>query len=392
MVGDDEVGTGGRGRGDDALEGLTLDDSFVRGAALSEGSHRDREKEARRRHRKHRRGNRFRRTGRWIVRVAPLLLAAVILAAAVGFGSRGQGPLGQLDAVRRLGGLEPVEAAAGVEPASTTTSTTSVTTSSTSTTIALTNVSQTPGDCLTWDQALGGPDTRRSETIPCEAEHLLEVSSAYEIDGSPYGPDGPTEAEWDAVRDGECLRRAEELLGYRLDLRGRFQPSMIVPLPPGWRVGDRTVVCGIQAFRPSRNDGLPAHFKLPFVGVVEGVDQSWFWGTGTCLGSSTGELTSGESVPCEGSHLLEVVGTVDLSWIGDAYPGEPFIDEAAKEPCLALAQQVYGGPLPPAVGFGSLDLHESSWAAGRRVIECAIGRRGADGWQPGDGRVRAGVP
>jgi hypothetical protein len=218
------------------------------------------------------------------------------------------------------------------------------------------------------------------------------VSSAYEIDGSPYGPDGPVDAEWDAVRDGECVKRAEAFLGYRLDQRGRFQSAMIVPLPEGWRAGDRTVVCGIGAFRPTRNDGLPLQYRLPFVGAVEGVEQAWYWGTGTCLGSSTGALTSGESVPCEGPHLLEVVGTVDLSWIGDTYPGEDFINEAAKDPCLAVAQQVYGGSLPPNVGYGSLDLVESSWAAGRRVIECTIGRSGPDGWQVGEGRVRAGVP
>lgn len=69
-MGDDEVGRDA-GRGDDSFERLTLDDRFVRGAAVAEGSHRDREKAAKRQHRKHRRGNRVRRTGRWFTRYAP---------------------------------------------------------------------------------------------------------------------------------------------------------------------------------------------------------------------------------------------------------------------------------------------------------------------------------
>ena len=200
------------------------------------------------------------------------------------------------------------------------------------------------------------------------------MTTHYEIDGSPYGPDGPTDAEWIAIGDTECLARAGQYLGYPLDLHGRFVPSLISPKARGWRAGDRTVWCGmVSGMNTSDELGL---VYLPFSGRVEGADQARLYGVGTCFSSTPATL--GPVVDCNGPHSLEIVGTATMDGTGP-YPGAEAVSSAVSSQCEAAASHVYGGPLPQDVAWGSLGLQASSWDVGRRTVECTLGLRGADG-------------
>lgn len=309
---------------------------------------------------------------------------------AVGFGTNGQGPLGSVDTVRAWGGLDPV--AEDVPSASTpvTAPGTTVATSTTSTTITLSVADESPGVCLVWDQTPGIPSPRRTDAVACEAEHLFEVTSAFEIDGSPYAATGPTDAEWDVVFDTECQARADAFLGYPLDPVGRFAPTAIAPTAEGWVAGDRHVLCGMSVV-PTTAETAGLDQLTPFVGMVGGADQARYIGVGTCLDVEP-PVGTGAPVDCLGPHGAEIVGTADVSWLGPAYPGSAVIADAANASCLAAAQLVYGGVLPADVAFGSFEVAESSWNVGRRVVECMLGRRDATGWIMSPGPVRLGSP
>jgi hypothetical protein len=381
------VGSGGKGR-DGPAGGFG--DSWVSGAPIVEGSHAERQREGDRQRKRHRRGQRRNRVGRWLRRYAPLLAAAAIVVVAVGFGARGQGPLGQIDAVRRLGGEDVAEAPPATTAPTTTAAPTTTpgdpaitgdpATSTTSTTITLRNVTDAPGDCLTWDQTPGGPGNRASTTVPCDSEHLFEVTGAFEIDGAPYGPQGPTEAEWEAVQEAECRPRAAAHLGYELDPHGRFWPSSIQPTPEGWSAGQRRVVCGISAHATT---ALAVAFgqSTPFVGVVAGADQTFLYPVGTCLGGP--DVVPGENlgtlVDCAEPHTVEIVGTADVISLGPAHPGGQAIAGHVDEACRRAAEAVYGGPLLAGIDSGNMTIEDTSWNAGQRLTECILFASGPDG-------------
>src|SRR5262249_48908140 len=157
--------------------------------------------------RRRQRGNPLRRAGaglgRGARRYAPLLLAVAIVALVVGLGMRGIGPLGKGDAVRRLGGREPVSSETAAT-GSTTTTTRDPSTSSTSTSLDVRGMSYDAGSCITWSQDASRTDPDRvTKEVDCTEPHLFEVTTHYEIDGTPYGEDGPTDAEWNQIGDTE---------------------------------------------------------------------------------------------------------------------------------------------------------------------------------------------
>ena len=383
-MGDDEVGTSGSGRGD-AFDGLTLDESFVRGAAHTEGSHRDREKAANRQQKRNRKANRKGRTRRTLRRYAPLLLAAAIVVVAVGFGSRGQGPLGQVDPIRKLGGLAPADPTASGDGSDGNT---------TATDYSLSGVQGQPGTCMTWNQATEraplAPESRDVDVVPCEDEHIFEAAATFQIDGTPYADTGPTDAEWYVIIDDQCRHRVEEYLGGELDDHGRYRATALTPTEKGWKVGDRRVLCGVGG-SGSVTDAIPDGVDPPLWGKANVADQWELTPVGTCYeGSSVTDW--GDVVDCAGPHTTEVVGSTDLSMLEGPYPGRDGIRGAADGLCRGVAESVYGAPLPREVGVSWSVIAEVSWDLGFRQVECLMGLQDDTGWISVTGPLRAPAP
>lgn len=268
--------------------------------------------------------------------------------------------------------------------------------SSTPTTIGLEGVVDERGTCLTWDQSLGGAGTRRSEVVDCEAEHLFEVTSAYEIDGAPYGATGPSPDQWHDLMDTECRARATAHLGYELDPRGLYLPRAVLPTPQGWAAGDRTVVCGIGQNWTSSGPGNEATVPA-FTGRVAGASQAWVFQVGTCLGGiDEAQVQSGKlgvAVTCAAPHTVEVVGLVDLSGLALDFPGDDLVAANAMAPCQQAAEAVYGGPLPDPRMASMLPLTPADWGQGQRQVMCTLAAVDAAGsvvLSPGP--VRLGAP
>ena len=296
-----------------------------------------------------------------------MVLGAAILL--VGLGVSGRGPLRFLHHDALAGPSGTVPTATGRNPAS-----------------------YAPGTCLTED--LGAvPETTlppeahipnsqdQYEVVDCDQPHSFEVTGSIVPDISAYDADGPTGAQGEVLREGRCLDLSSKYLGHRLDLNGRFVSDMLVPAADDWRRGFHTIVCGLSLNSPNKPDG-GRNVGALFSGKVDGADQVFLYGVGTCFGPSTpGEL--GPVVACTDPHELEVVGQTDVP----GAPGSPMPDQAAMSnlasaACEAAAQNVYGAPLPPTVASGSLSFEQSSWDTGRRTVECVMGipDAGSTGW------------
>lgn len=319
----------------------------------------------------------------WLTRYAPLLLAAGILLVAVGFGTRGQGPLGQVDAIRSFGGLGPVTAEGSDEPSATGPATNEVNGASPPTTRRLAVEDREPGTCIVFDPNLAPAVENNAESVPCDEPHILELTAAFDVDPAAYGPDGPTADEWTSLIETECLPRTEEYLGQSVDLVGRYVVSQVRPSTGGWRIGDHAVLCAIGL--RDETTGAPST-ALALTGSVIGTDQAVTLPIGTC---TVNDPTAGlRVVGCDAPHDAEVVALVDVIELGDPYPSVDAILAAVQPECSAAVARVYGAPPPPDVRYGTLGIHESSWAAGRRSIECTIGVASGTAWATVTGPVR----
>ena len=329
----------------------------------------------------------LRRLGRAIHGSAPLLAAAVIVFVSLFFSLRGQGPLGRVAFFRQLGGLDPSGHDEGSPGPSTTTSTAlALSTPSTSARFGLTGINYDPGSCITWDQSEGPVDDRATEEVPCDEEHLFEVTSRVDLDRSAYAEQGPTDDQWRQISLTDCLDRATQFLGYQLDVHGRFVPTLISPWPEAWRSGQHWAWCGMSGVKLAPSDH--PQDSEPFIGKVEGADQTLLWGPGTCLGPHD-TPAYWRKVSCSEPHDSEVVGTAIVGDASTPYPSTDAIATLSDGACQTAAHAVYGGPLGTGVGYGSLGIDESSWMIGRRVVECVIGLIGPNkSWMASSTLVR----
>jgi hypothetical protein len=73
-------------------------------------------------------------------------------------------------------------------------------------------------------------------------------------------------------------------------------------------------------------------------------------------------------VPCNGPHLYEVFATFDLPLpVGEAYPGSPNVDVAARAGC----EQAATAPPPEEFDIFALAPTEDGWDEGDRAVTCA---------------------
>ncbi len=330
------------------------------------------------------RSRRFRRRAHRVAalrRWAPRVVVFGLTFAVAGW-SAVSGPLRTL--------MRPPAAAAPVPPPGTTVppTTAASTGPTTSSTIAIASRSYHVGDCVRWDQGASPALERQTSVVPCSDTHLIEIIGGARIPAGDLAP-FPDEAQWDAYRQQLCAPMAQPYLGYPLDPAGRYGIASLQPLERAWRSGERQLWCGLGARWPDGRPASSTQVFYAFTGSVKGADQTYLFGTGTCL-ALTADGRFGDSVPCTQPHGSEITGTTAVT--AATFPAT---DQAWAAAVGAACQQVtsryVGGTLPAGVTASWLTVEESSWAAGRRVVECTAVRFGSSGHlEAASGSVRAG--
>lgn len=238
------------------------------------------------------------------------------------------------------------------------------------------------GDCITWKQIPG--ETRSVETVSCAKPHLMEVIAPVDLVGySNRLPDG---FAWGLIAEKECLPIADAYLGVPVDPRGRFDAYVIHPLADGWARGDRKIWCGLTARITSLVD---ASTLTPVSGRIRGDQQTSIEPIGICL--TTTPEGNELAVDCATSHEVEVTGSIDLSQRIDHQPTNSELIQLTATECDRLAGVYLGHALGSEFATASRGFDPRSWAAGRRAVECLVGRQSAGAWAPVSGSIRTGA-
>ncbi|WJZ01238.1 putative membrane protein [Corynebacterium hansenii] len=197
------------------------------------------------------------------------------------------------------------------------------------------------GDCLTWDIADDG-SVSNFVVVGCDEQHRYEVADRVDlrnVDPSigQFGDDSP-EPDQDTLlqlRDSVCREPVQKYVNGKLDPKGRFVPSPILPPSKSWADGDRTMLCGLQ---PTAAGGAPAQVK----GRVADLDQATLVEAGQCVAlDESGGL---QPIDCGEPHLLEAVGKVDLrEKFPDRTPTPDEQNEHLSQACVAAAEEYLGG-------------------------------------------------
>jgi hypothetical protein len=243
------------------------------------------------------------------------------------------------------------------------------TTTTTDPSIILTDYSK--GDCATWDQTR---DPAPSKIVDCDDPHLIELIDSREV--STQLDRYPTDAEWEYFTATLCGPLVEKYLGARIDPQGLYEAGSVWPSREGWDQGFRDLECGVIHAGDSR---LP-NLLVPFSGAADGAHQYVAKAAGTCL-PLAGDGT-GEPVPCDQPHALEVVGAVDLTGRIDHAPNDDELDTLLGDECRREATAYVGHSLDGDLGEGWIGLLPGAWDGGHRVLECTVGRYPAAGGDP----------
>lgn len=242
------------------------------------------------------------------------------------------------------------------------------------------------GSCLDWTNA----DAGDARTVECARDHLFEVVGTVDL-ATSFGPAAafPTDQAWHGVVQQNCTPLAIEYLGGMFDPFGRLTVGALKPSQPGWRAGDRSLHCGLQA---NARSGALFHA----VSSAKSTDQANVHVPGTCLGIDGVDV--GDPVDCAQPHAVEVVGNVDLAVLLPAaeYPPEAKQDEVLAGACTKLADDYAGKPgvvsaKKLTVYWDALKLE--SWSAGTRKVDCKLGALLPDmsGFAPITGGVRGEI-
>jgi hypothetical protein len=352
---------------------------FVESAPVSEDDWKTRQRNHKRADRRARRDRRRagpRRAWSWLWRSRTLaLLIGVGALLVVAAGVAGTGPLSAL--------LDPQDdtgvSASGAEPTADDRGTTSTTD------YQLQGRDYHIGDCVVWDQDLSDDQSRRTNVVPCDEPHLIEITGSHDV--TEQFDSYPTDSQWDAVFEGECAVLAERHLGGLLDPMGRYYSTGLVPTYEGWDLfDDRRVWCGIGAV--PIDQPVDADRSAVKVGAATLADQSHLRAPGTC------ELIDEHwSVPCTEPHHVEFTGQIDLSGRVESPPAPDDRDGWAAligEECWSIAEGYLGRPLVDDLVSGWIPIEPGSWTAGRRQVECMVGRSRAEEWVILTGPLREG--
>lgn len=234
-----------------------------------------------------------------------------------------------------------------------------------------------PGDCLTWDQAAGA--RQPAQVVSCDQPHLAEVADVTTVDGLGSAWPGPT--QFATYADQVCPDEVTSYLGHPLDPQGQFATSALYPTAADWRVGARSLVCDLVRRSTDSAGGLTA-----FTGQVGSASAQPLFPVGTCLAQVN---TDAAAVPCRAPHQVEVAGDATVpsgAGLPANYAGwQPLVGAA----CASEAQGYLAGPANFGAASGWLPIPPASWAAGRRLVTCLVGRQLDDGnWEVTTGSLR----
>ena len=240
------------------------------------------------------------------------------------------------------------------------------------------------GDCVTYDQAdnvLGGSDYLSTDAktptrvVPCDRPHLYEITGTFQLRGhSEY----PTQAQWNEIfrkaGDG-CRPFAERFLNGPLDPSGKFISTGIRPSPAFWAKGNRDVWC---ALGPAQDALEGSNGRVFSEGSARGQSssQTRLRPVGTCLAIGPGAQQITTPVSCDKPHSFEVTGSVNIA---DRAPARPSADEEwerlVETDCRRLAETYLARPIDnQTLRVSNSSISAESWLAGRREVECAVGR------------------
>ncbi|GAA2396420.1 septum formation family protein [Dactylosporangium salmoneum] len=234
-----------------------------------------------------------------------------------------------------------------------------------------------PGDCLTGAfSAFEQPDRAVAGTVPCTAEHTVEVVTTGDLpaDGAPPAWDSdPVRAAFAA-----CGTAASEYLGGDWHT-GRVFPYLSLPGAPAWNAGVRTWVCGLAVaaddlFGPlartgSLRDGLKDTRPLA-LGCVD-LD-----GSGVTPEGFYTSIDAVVPVLCTDAHDTEFAGLYTA-------PEGPFpadaaaLNETVSRACFTQVAAFLGTTEPQLYGRKDIyifwdGLTRSQWQLGDRVAHCFL--------------------
>lgn len=244
------------------------------------------------------------------------------------------------------------------------------------------------GSCLNWNDKNPGDQISSLEEVPCEDNHRFEVAGIIDLTMYPsqrFGENAdPLSAEQvESLRLGVCRPLVDSYLPQGLDPAGRFRVGLLHPDVGAWKHGDRTLVCGIEA----TNTASPE-----FSGKVGKQDQSVSWANGTCVYVNPEHRYDVQDVDCRNPHMMEVVGTVDLSAkFGDRMPSKKAQNAYAERQCVAMATSYMGGPeqlraTTLTVLWSRVSL--AGWNAGSRKVTCSLAKAGKNGFASLEGSAK----
>jgi hypothetical protein len=245
--------------------------------------------------------------------------------------------------------------------------------STTATTLTLAAPGFSPGECVKWLQTGdSSPFDRPTYVIPCDQPHLVEVV-AVGTAVAGLGAAWPGSRTLDAAAHRQCTPIAEKFLGQPVDPYGRFYVSAIAPSEQAWGVGHRTMWCDVQLNDVSRK--VSTGPLRPYVGEARGASQTYLQPVGTC------EPPGFDGpVPCNTPHVVEISGNVDLTAKTSSLPAsESAWQNLVGSACNRLGVEYLGRAYPAGVESGWQDIAASSWDAGRRVVQCVVGKVAPNG-------------
>lgn len=234
------------------------------------------------------------------------------------------------------------------------------------------------GACVTWDPTKDRGISNFHE-VDCAEKHRFEVASKEDLAIYPSSEFGPNAEPASVKRQGElreelCSGPTMEYLKGKLDPEGRYSIASILPPPPAWQAGDRTMLCGLQS--PGQ-DGQPILTR----GKVTEQDQAQVAQPGQCV--RLGPNGSPAIVDCGEDHSFEVTSIEDLrAPFPQGNPSQEDQDKFLSGRCPDAAREYLGGD--DALYNSTLEpfwttIPMNSWAGGSHSTNCALFKGNDDG-------------
>ena len=235
------------------------------------------------------------------------------------------------------------------------------------------------GQCVIYDEAnkpLGGgnylsADLTPTRVVPCNQPHFFEITGTFQLRGRA---DYPTPDQWNEIfrkSDDGCLPYAERFLNAPLDPFGQFFSTGIKPSPAYWAQGNRDVVCALGTVKDPL-DG--SNGPVPSQGSALRQSQTRLLPVGSCFALDPGSQMN-TRVTCDKPHGLEVTGSINIADRASERPSDEEWGRLVTTDCRRLAETYLGRPIDNrTVRSSYFSISPESWLAGRREVDCLVGR------------------